>query len=104
MTAVYLILIFLLVIPLGLLLWCASTEASLMKNRPLLSWLLPAGTMLVSSWTGQSLNNSSGMTALLWSLPALYGRCALAGTAGGAAIGTVLRWVEAKPIPQNEIR
>ena len=90
--AVDLILIVLLVIPVTLLVWCAATEAALMKNRPQLSWLLPAGTMLAASWTRRGWAGSSGAETLFWTLPALYGRCALAGTAGGAAIGAVLRW------------
>lgn len=100
MEVIYLTLAVFLVIPVALLIWCAATEATLMKNRPQLSWLLPAGSMLASALIQRSLNESSGMYALLWSLPDLYGRCVLSGTAAGAAIGAVLRWFG---VPKEEV-
>lgn len=95
MEVIYFLLIVFLVIPAASLIGCAVTEASLMKNRPQLSWPLPAGTMLASAMLRQSLDKCSDLAALLWSLPAFYGRCALFGTAAGAAIGAVMRWFSA---------
>lgn len=57
-----------------------------------MTWLLPAGSLLASAVIQRGWDGSSGMDGLLWALPLLYGRCALAGTAGGAAIGAILRW------------
>ena len=92
MEVIYLTLAVFLVIPGALLIWCAATEATLMKNRPQLSWLLPAGSMLASALIQKGLDGGSGLNALLWSLPDLYSRCVLSGTAAGAAIGAILRW------------
>ena len=92
MTVVYLFVIFLILIPVVLVVWCAATEARLMKNRPQLSWLLPAGAVLASVLSGRGLDGSSGMGAVLWSLPALLGRCGMSGSSGGAAIGAGMRW------------
>ena len=86
------ILAILLALPAALLIGCAATEAHLMKNRPQMSWLLPAGVMLASALIQQRADGGSDLSALLWSLPACYGRYALSGTAAGAAIGAVLRW------------
>ena len=85
----------LLVLPTALLIGCAAVEASLMKNNPQMSWLLPAGAMLASAMLRQSLDGSSGLDALLWSIPAFCGRYAVQGTAAGAAIGAVMRWFSA---------
>lgn len=101
MEIVSLILIFLVAIPAALVVWCAAAEASLMKNRPDLSWLLPAGAALASAMSGRRLDGSSGLTALLWTLPALYGRCTMAETAAGAALGAVMRWFGPEP-PRDE--
>ena len=101
MTIVYLILIFLLVVPVALVVCCAAVEASFMKNCPQLSWLLPAVYMLASALIG--LDDSSGVDGLLWALPVLYGRCILAGTAGGAVIGAVLRWFGVPARAQDEM-
>ena len=86
------ILAMLLVLPAALLIGCAATEAYLMKNRPQMSWLLPVGVMLASALIQQRADGSSDLGALLWSLPACYGRYALSGTTAGAAIGAVLSW------------
>ena len=85
----------LLVLPVALLIGCAVTEASLMKNRPQMSWLLPVGAMLASALIQQQVDASSGLGALMWSIPASYWRCASLGTTAGAAIGAVLRWFSA---------
>lgn len=102
MMAVYAILIILLVIlavrvvlPAALLAGCAVTEASLMKKRPQLSWLLPAGAMLASALIQRRMDGGSDLSALLWSLLDVYERNAFYGTAAGAAIGAVLRWFSA---------
>ena len=89
----------LLVLPAALLIGCAVTEASLMKNSPQLSWLLPIGAMLASAIIQQRVDGGSGLDALLWSVPASYGRYAFLGTAAGAAIGAVLRWFSAPKEP-----
>ena len=91
----YLLLIALLVIPAASLFGCAVLEGHLMKTRPQLSWLLPAGAMLASALFQQRVDSGSGLGALLWSLPAFYGRCASFGTSAGAAIGAVMRWFSA---------
>ena len=99
MMAAYAILIILLVllvvwvvIPAASLFGCAVLEGHLMKTRPQLSWLLPAGVMLASALFQQRVDGGSGLDALLWSLPAFYSRCAFSGTAAGAAIGAVMGW------------
>ena len=89
------ILAVLLVLPMALLIGCAAIEASLMKNRPQMSWLLPVGVMLASALIQRGMDGGSGLNALLWSLPASYERYAFFGTAVGAAIGAVLRWFSA---------
>ena len=95
MKIIYLLLVAFLVIPAASLIGCAVIEASLMKNRPQLSWLLPAGTMLASALIQRGMDGGSDLDALLLSLPAFYGRCAFSGTAAGAAIGAVMRWFSA---------
>lgn len=92
---IYLILIVFLGIPAASLIGCAVTEAALMKNRPQMSWLLPLGVMLASVMLRQKVDGGSDMDALLWSLPAFYGRCAFYGTSAGAVIGAVMRWFSA---------
>ena len=92
MEVIYFLLAVFLGIPAASLIGCAAAEASLMKNRPQLSWLLPAGSMLASALIQKGLDGGSGLNALLWSLPALYARCACFGTSAGAAVGAVLRW------------
>lgn len=87
MEVIYILLIVFLGVPAALLIGCAVLEASLMKKRPLWSWLLPAGAMLVSA-----LIESSDLDALLLVLPTFYGRCAFFGTAAGAVIGAVMNW------------
>ena len=95
MEIIYILLIVFLVIPAVSLIGCAAMEASLMKNRPQLSWLLPVGAMLASSFLQQRVDGGSDLDTLLWSLPALYGRCASFGATAGAAIGAVLSWFAA---------
>ena len=92
MELIYFLLIVFLVIPAASLIGCAVLEASLMKNRPQLSWLLPIGTMLASSLIQRGVDAGSSLEALLWWLPACYARCAFSGTAAGAAIGAVWSW------------
>lgn len=89
------VLAILLALPAALLVGCAVTEASLMKNRPQMSWLLPLGTMLASALIQRGMDGSSGLVALLWSLLDHYRRYALYGTAAGAVIGAVMRWFSA---------
>ena len=88
---IYLLLIIFLGIPAASLIGCAFTEASLMKNRPQMSWLLPLMAMLASAVLQQKVDGCSYMDSLLWRLPAFYGRCAFFGTSAGAAIGAILR-------------
>ena len=95
MEIIYILLIVFLVIPAVSLIGCAAMEASLMKNRPQLSWLLPVGAMLLSAFLQQKVDAGSDLDTLLWSLPAFYGRCASFGTSAGAAIGAVMRWFSA---------
>ena len=92
MEIVYFLLIVFVVIPAAALIGCAAVEASLMKSRPQLSWLLPAGVMLASALIQRGLDGGSSLDTLLWSLPAFYGRCAFFGTASGAVVGAVMRW------------
>ena len=89
------ILAILLVLPTALLIGCAAVEASVMKNRPEMSWLLPLGAMLASVLIQQRVDASSGLDALLWSIPASCERYVFCGTAAGAAIGAVMRWFSA---------
>ena len=96
MEIIYILLIVFLVIPAASLIGCAAIEASLMKNRPQLSWLLPLGTTLASALIQRGLDGGSSLDALLWSLPACYARCASFGTAAGAAIGAVMGWFGTK--------
>ena len=95
MELIYFLLAVFLVIPAASLIGCAVLEASLMKNRPQHSWLLPIGTMLASALIQRGMDGGSSLDALLWSLPACYARCASFGTAAGAAIGAVLGWFSA---------
>lgn len=92
MEIIYFLLTALLVVPAALLIGCAVTEASLMKNSPQLSWLLPMGAMLASTLIQQRADADSGLGALLWPLLSFYGRYVSFGTAAGAAIGAILRW------------
>ena len=92
MEVIYFLLIVFLGIPAAALVGCAALEASLMKSRPQLSWLLPAAALLASALIQRGLDGGSGLDTLLWSLPAFYGRCAFLGTAAGAAAGAVMRW------------
>ena len=89
------ILAVLLALPAALLIGCAATEASLMKNRPEMSWLLPAGTMLASALIQRGMDGGSGLSALLWPILDFYRRYALYGTAAGASVGAVMRWFSA---------
>ena len=83
------------VLPAASLAGCAAIEASLMKKRPQLSWVLPAVVMLASALIQRQVDGSSGLEAYLWSFPARYVQNALSGTAAGAVIGAVLRWFSA---------
>ena len=92
MELIYGMLIAILATPAATLIGCAVIETFLMKNRPQLSWLLPAVVMLASALIRQGAGGGSGLDDLLWSSPAFHERCASFGTAAGAAIGAVLRW------------
>ena len=92
---IYLLLIVFLVLPGALLTGCAAVEASLMKKRPQLSWLLPLGLMLASVMLQRKVDGSSDLSAALWSLLDYYRRYAFYGTAAGAVIGAILRWFAA---------
>ena len=92
---IYLILIIFFGIPAAALIGCAAVEASLMKDRPQLSWLLPLGTMLASALIQRGMDGSSDLGAMLWSLLDYYRRCAFYGTAAGAVVGAVVRWFSA---------
>ena len=85
----------LLALPVILLVGCTVIEASLMKNRPQMSWLLPIGVMLASALIQRQMDGGSGLSTLLWSISASYERYAFFGTAAGAVIGAVLRWFSA---------
>ena len=91
MELIYFLLIVFLGIPAVSLIGCAVMEASLMKDRPQLSWLLPIGTMLASALIQRGLDGGSDLDTLLLTLPAIYGRCAFLGTSAGAAVGAVMR-------------